>query len=331
MDILVKWEKSEFFKKFKRLCVFLSTGRLVRLEGEAPLGDNRSSGNLDEEEPMAGKIMSLTQAAALVQDGDLLALGGNALTRIPAAFVREFARQGRKGLRLVKTAGAYDVDLLCAAGAVAQTQTGYVGFENLFGLAPSYRRGVEEGRVQAVEHACSTVIAGLRASAHGLPSQPVAGLEGSDVAAHTGFRQARDPYTGESVFMIPKIRPRFAVLHVTYADSEGNARIDGGAFEDVLMSRAAESVILTAERIEETAFFVEKPDRTAVPAFMVQAVVHAPGGARPGGCHPFYDIDEDAVGAYLDSASGAESLRAHLDSWEERDHAGSVAASRGVA
>ena len=279
---------------------------------------------------MAGKIMSLTQAAALVQDGDLLALGGNALTRIPAAFVRELARQRRGELRLVKTAGAYDVDLLCAAGAVAQTQTGYVGFENLFGLAPSYRRGVEEGRVQAVEHACSTVIAGLRASAYGLPSQPVAGLEGSDVAAHTGFRQVKDPYTGEPVYMVPGIRPKFAVLHVAYADPEGNARIEGGAFEDVLMSRAAESVILTAERIEETAFFVEKPDRTAVPAFMVQAVVHAPGGARPGGCHPFYDIDEEAVGAYLDSASSAESLQTHLDSWEERDHAGSAAASGSV-
>ena len=280
---------------------------------------------------MAGKIISLTQAAALVEDGDLLALGGNALTRIPAAFVRELARQGRGDLRLVKTAGAYDVDLLCAAGAVAQTQTGYVGFENLFGLAPSYRRSVEEGRVQVVEHACSTVIAGLRASAYGLPSQPVAGLDGSDVAAHTGFRQVKDPYTGESVYMVSGIRPRFAVLHVTYADSEGNARIDGGAFEDVLMSRAAESVILTAERIEETAFFVEKPDRTAVPAFMVQAVVHAPGGARPGGCHPFYDIDEDAVGAYLDSASRVESLRAHLDSWEERDHAGGAWVSGSVA
>ena len=280
---------------------------------------------------MSGKIMSLTQAGALVQDGDMLALGGNALTRIPAAFVRELARQGRENLRLVKTAGAYDVDLLCAAGAVAQTQTGYVGFENLFGLAPSYRRSVEEGRVQAVEHACSTVIAGLRASAYGLPSQPVAGLDGSDVAALTGFRQVKDPYTGVSTYMVPRIRPRFAVLHVTYADVDGNARIDGGAFEDVLMSRAAESVILTAERIEETAFFVEKPDRTAVPAFMVQAVVHAPGGARPGGCHPFYDIDEDTVGAYLDSASGAESLRAHLDAWEERDHAGSAAASGSVA
>lgn len=274
---------------------------------------------------MADKMMSLAEAAALVRDGDLLALGGNALTRIPAAFARQLARQGSAGLCLVKTAGAYDVDLLCAARAVAQTQTGYVGFESLFGLAPSYRRGVEEGRVRAVEHACSTIIAGLRAAAYGLPSQPAAGLEGSDVAGHTGFRQVEDPYTGAPVYMIPRIRPRFAVLHVPYADALGNARIAGGAFEDVLMSRAAEGVILTTERVEETAFFAEKPDRTAIPAFMVEAVVHAPGGARPGGCHPFYDIDEDAVGAYLDAASRAESLRAHLESWEARDHAGSAA------
>ena len=280
---------------------------------------------------MAGKITSLTEAAALVRDGDLLALGGNALTRIPAAFARELARQGRKKLRLVKTAGAYDVDLLCAAGAVAQTQTGYVGFENLFGFAPSYRRGVEEGRMEAVEHACSTVIAGLRASAYCLPSQPTAGLEGSDAAARAGFRRARDPYTGAPVYMIPRIRPRFAALHVTHADAEGNARIEGGAFEDALMSRAAEAVILTAERIEETAFFVEKPDRTAIPAFMVRAVVHAPGGARPGGCHPFYDIDEDALGAYVDAAARAESPRAHLDFWEARDRGQAAAASGGAA
>ncbi len=270
---------------------------------------------------MASKMMSLTEAVALVQDGDLLALGGNALTRTPAAFVRELARRGRKGLRLVKTAGAYDVDLLCAAGAVAQTQTGYVGFENLFGLAPAYRRGVEEGRVQVVEHACSTVIAGLRASAYGLPSQPTAGLQGSDVAAHTGFLRLKDPYTGVPVHMVPRIRPRFAVLHVPYADVQGNARIEGGVFEDILMSRAAEELILTAERIEETAFFVEKPDRTVIPAFMTRAVVRAPGGARPGGCHPFYDIDEDALGAYVDAVSRGEFPRAHLNSWKARDHA----------
>ncbi|MDP7386042.1 MAG: CoA transferase [Nitrospinota bacterium] len=148
---------------------------------------------------MPGKLISLEEAGGLVEDGQMLALGGNSLTRIPAAFTRELARQGRKGLCLVKTAGAYDVDLLCAAGAADEIHSGYVGFENLFGLAPAYRRGVEDGTVRAVEHACYSVIAGLRASAYGLSSQPIASLEGSDVPALTGFKQVEDPYTGKSL------------------------------------------------------------------------------------------------------------------------------------
>ncbi len=267
------------------------------------------------------KLLPLSEAAALVEDGRMVALGGNSLSRTPAAFARELARQGRRGLALIKTAGAYDVDLLCAAGAAAEVHSGYVGFENLFGMAPSYRRGVEGGTVRAVEHACYTVIAGLRASSRGLPSQPVAGMEGTDTVALTGFKKVEDPYTGESVYMIPKIRPDWAVLHVQHADEEGNARIDGGAFEDVLMSRASEGVILTAERIEKRSFFEARPERTVIPAFMVRAVVHAPGGAAPGSCFPFYDTEEAEVAAYLEAAGEEETLRAHLAAWEGRDRA----------
>ncbi len=266
------------------------------------------------------KLVTLAEAARLVEDGQMIALGGNSLTRTPATFVRELARQKRRDLCLVKTAGAYDIDLLCAAGAVAEVRSGYIGFENMFGLAQAYRRGVESGDVRAVEHACYSVIAGLRAAAYGLPSQPVAGMNGSDVPALTDFRQAEDPYTGERVYMIPQIRPDWAVLHVQHADAEGNARIDGGVFEDVLMSRAAKSVILTSERIVETDFLKEKPERTNIPAFMVRAVVHAPCGAAPGSCHPLYDTDEEAVAAYLKAAVDPERLRAHLAEWAERDH-----------
>ena len=270
------------------------------------------------------KLHSLQEAAALIENGQLIALGGNSLSRTPSALVRELARQGRRGLCLVKTAGAYDIDLLCAAGAAAEVRSGYVGYENLFGMAPSYRRGVEGGTVRAVEHVCYTVIAGLRASAYGLPSQPVAGMEGSDTPALTGFRKAEDPYTGKKVYMIPRIRPDWALLHVQHADAGGNARIDGGTFEDVLMSRAAEGVILTAERIVETDFFEEKPERTNIPAFLVRAVVHAPGGAAPAACFPLYDTDEDALSRFLEGAGDPESLRGHLKEWEERDRPAAV-------
>ena len=272
------------------------------------------------EPAMSAKLLTLPEAARLVGDGEMIALGGNSLTRLPSAFARELARQGKRGLRLVKTAGAYDIDLLCAAQAAVEVHSGYVGFENLFGLAPSYRKGVESGAVRAVEHACYTVIAGLRASAYGIPSQPVAGLQGSDVPGLTGFKEAADPYTGAKVFMVPRIRPRWAVLHVPWADAEGNARIEGGTFEDVLMTRAAEGVILTAERIAETSFFEARPERTQIPAFLVHAVVHAHGGARPGAGPPFYDLEEEAVARYLEQSASAEGLAAHLAEWEEKDH-----------
>lgn len=280
------------------------------------------------------KRCTLTEAAGLIEDGQMLALGGNSLTRTPAALVREIARQGRRGLRLVKTAGGYDIDLLCAAGAAGEVHSGYIGFENLFGLAPAYRRAVEAGDVRAVEHACSSVIAGLRASAYGLPSQPLAGLEGSDTPALTGFRQVKDPYTGQRVYMIPRIRPDWALIHVQYADAQGNARIDGGPFEDVLMTRAAAGVILTAEEIVETPFLEAQPERTLIPAFMVRAVAHAPRGAAPGSCHPFYELDETALGDYVKAARAGGDLSAHLAGWEARDRnsaepAGRAGAKRG--
>ena len=51
------------------------------------------------------KVMSLTEATALVNNGDTVAFGGNVLHRAPMAFVSEIARQGKKELKIVKTAG----------------------------------------------------------------------------------------------------------------------------------------------------------------------------------------------------------------------------------
>src|SRR5829696_7870482 len=228
------------------------------------------------------KRISLNNAAALVPDGTTIAMGGNLLHRGPFAFVRELARQEKRRLEIVKTAGAYDVDLLAAAGCLRAASCGFVGFENEFGLAPGYRRAVESGAVEAREHACYSVIQGLRAAAYGLPFMPAAGFTGSDLPAARGFKWVADPYTGERVLAVPRLRPDFAVFHVPEADRAGNGRIEGSHFEDVLMASAAATVILTTERIVEHDQLVKRPDLTAIPGFLVAAVVHAPGGAWPG-------------------------------------------------
>ncbi len=100
---------------------------------------------------MPDKIRTLAEAVALIPDGASVAFGGNTFHRVPAAALHELLRQNRRDLEIIKTAGAYDVDVLVGAGRVRRVTAAYVGFETL-GLAPMFRQGIESGRVQLWEH-----------------------------------------------------------------------------------------------------------------------------------------------------------------------------------
>ncbi len=261
---------------------------------------------------MIDKRITMAAAIAEVPDGGRIALGGNTLHRGPGAAVHEIVRQGKKGLEIVKTAGAYDVDLLCAAGCVAAVSAGFVGYETPFGMAPAYRKAVESGVVEAREHACATVIAGLRAAIQGVPFMPVAGLNGSDLPAARGFRALADPYSGANVYVVPALTPDVAIIHVQEADVAGNGRIVGTRFEDVLMAQAARRVVLTAERIVDGTDFVDVPETVAIPSFLVDAVVQAPGGAWPFSCTPDYDYDAAYLAAWVEVARDLDAARAFI-------------------
>lgn len=261
---------------------------------------------------MTDKRTTLARAIELVEDDATIALGGNTLHRGPGAAVHEIVRQGKRGLEVVKTAGAYDVDLLCAAGCVAAVSAGFVGYETPFGMAPAYRRAVESGAVEAREHACATVIAGLRAAIQGVPFMPVAGLHGSDLPAARGFVEVADPYTGAGVYVVPALVPDVAILHVQEADAAGNGRVIGTRFEDVLMAQAAKRVILTAERVVTGDAFSATPEQVAIPGFLVDAVVEAPGGAWPFSCTPYYGYDADYLAAWVAVARDPEAARAFV-------------------
>ncbi|MEA2595738.1 MAG: glutaconate CoA-transferase, subunit [Thermomicrobiales bacterium] len=248
---------------------------------------------------MIDKTTSMREAIATVADGARVAIGGNTLHRGPCAAVHEIVRQGKRGLEIVKTAGAYDVDLLAGTGCATSASVGFVGFETVFGMAPGYRRAVERGELEVKEHACYSVIAGLRAAIQGVPFMPIAGMQGSDVPEARGFKTVVDPYAGQAVVAIPALVPDVAIIHVQEADSEGNARIVGTRFEDVLMAQAARRVIVTAERIVDGASFEETPELVAVPGFMVDAVVEAPRGAWPCSCAGYYDYDAEYLADYV--------------------------------
>ena len=252
-----------------------------------------------------GKLVDLKQAMGGIPDGALIALGGNTLNRAPMAAVMELARQRKRGLRLVKTAGGMDVDLLCLAGCVESVDAGFVSYETEYGLCQNYRKAVQSGQVKAHEHACYTVISALRAASYGIPFMPVRGLKVTDlVAANDYFAKVTDPFTGETLNAVKAIRPDVAILHVQLADEQGNARIEGPVYEDALMARASKEVILTAERIAGEGFFARSQDKAQIPHFLVRAVVYAPRGAAPGACPGCYGVNGEDIRAFqkLDDA-----------------------------
>ena len=259
-------------------------------------------------------VISLAEAAALLERGErTIALGGNALHRVPHAFVCELAKRTDLQLHIVKTAGAWDIDLLCLSGIVRAVSAGFVGYETEFGLARHYRRAVEQGHVAAHEHACYTVIAALRAAAYGVPFLPVNAMQQSDLPAARGFTSIRNPYGGEASYIaVPAIVPDLAVLHVQYADRAGNGVIIGPKAEDLLIARAARRVVLTTERIVETEQLPVPRDHVDIPGVLVDAVVLAPGGAAPGSCAGEYPVDPDGVRALLNLES-REALLQMLD------------------
>ncbi|MEM1484472.1 CoA-transferase [Oscillospiraceae bacterium PP1C4] len=259
------------------------------------------------------KLITLQEAAKLIQNGDTVGIGGNVLHRAPMAMMRELARQRKKELRLVKTAGAMDIDLLCLAGCAFSVDAGFISYESEFGLASHYRKAVQEGIVRGNEHACYTVICALRAASFGVGFMPVRGLQTSDlINANDYFQRINDPFTGESITVVRAIVPDVAVLHVQEADANGNGCISGPKFEDILISRASRKVILMAEKIVPDTAYSFSQEKADIPHFLVDAVVHAPKGALPCGCPGFYDIDR----AQLDRFKNLKSLQ-ELDGYLE--------------
>jgi glutaconate CoA-transferase subunit A len=246
------------------------------------------------------KLISLQEVIAAIPDEAVIGLGGNTLNRAPMAAVFELARQKKRSLSIVKTAGAMDVDVLCLAGCVKCVEAGFISYESQYSLAQHYRRSVQKGLVKTNEHACYTVISALRAAAYGIPFMPVRGMVDSDlIDVNPCFKRIADPFSGDPVTVVSAIRPDYSILHVHKADEEGNALILGPKYEDILLSRAAKKVILTAEEIVDTEYFRRSETKANIPGFLVTSVAHIPRGAVPCACHGVYGLDHESIERFL--------------------------------
>lgn len=255
-------------------------------------------------ETRADKRLGLDDLAAMVADGDVVAVGGGLSSREPMAILRAMLRRGVRDLRVVGSAHGIDVDLLCGAGAVSASSESYVGFEQDFGIAPNYRRACEEGAVRVDDSCCYTVVQQLRAAVQGLPFMPMRSARGTGFPGlHPEYKTMTCPYTGEELLLVPALVPDVAILHAQYGDAHGNLRIEGPPVLDRLFAKASRRVVASVEQIVPTERLVELGGVT-IPYFYVTAVAEVPMGAHPTACYPFYGYDRPHTADYYAAARG---------------------------
>lgn len=236
--------------------------------------------------------------------GASVGIGGLSLNVAPMAFCRELVRAGARDLELIAVVSGMSTDWLIAGGCVRRLIMGLTSFEG-FGLAPNFRRAAEAGWIEVDEYSEHTLICALQAAAAGVPFMPTrAGLGTDMIALHPErTREMVDEHSGQRFVACAALQPDIAVIHVHEADILGNARmLPKMIWFDTELVKAAKRVIVTAERIVDTASFRAAPELTAFPAFAVDHVIHAPRGAWPTACWPEYPYDGEFYTAYQRAA-----------------------------
>jgi glutaconate CoA-transferase subunit A len=244
------------------------------------------------------KLTSLEDAAARVTDGDHVSVGGCLFSRTPMALMREILRHRRRGLTLSRNLTCHEGELFMAAGAASRVVTAWMSIGLPWGVSKILRHYVESGAVALEEWSHLALGLRFRAGAMGVPFLPAMTMLGSDLVGVGGLKTVQDPYTGETLAAVPALFPDVALLHVHRADRFGNCQIDGYPHMDADIARAATTVLVTTEEIvseEETRRY---PDRTVIPGFVVDALVHVPFGSFPHECYALYEADYDHFAEY---------------------------------
>ncbi|MBN1966022.1 MAG: CoA transferase subunit A, partial [Anaerolineae bacterium] len=243
--------------------------------------------------------------------------------RCPMSLAREVVRQ-RERIKSLRVAGqgVLELDLWLAAGLVRALDITYVGLE-VYGVSHALRRAVESGRTRTADWSNAGITWRLKAAAMGVPFLPTTSMLGTDTLRYSAAKVVEDPFTGKPVCLIPALILDVGLIHVHRADSFGNAQIDGitgFAFE---LSRASKRLIISAEEIVDTEVIRAQPERTIIPYYLVDAVVHAPYGSYPGEMAYTYWRDEDEIRAWVEASKTAEGADAYLQAWifDLPDHA----------
>lgn len=251
------------------------------------------------------KTRSARDAIAQLRDGMTLGIGGWGPRRKPMSLVREILRSPLKDLTVVSYGGP-DVGMLCAAGKVRKLIFAFVTMDAI-PLEPYYRKARESGAIEIEEYDEGMFEWGLRAAGMRMSFLPTrCGLATDVLAKNPRLKTIRSPYEdGEVYVAMPALNLDAALIHVNESDRLGNTLVRGhDVFFDHLFARASAHTIVSTEVLHDRlAVDADTARQNPFERYLVQSVVHAPGGAHPTYLGPNYGWDMEHLKKYNASAS----------------------------
>jgi glutaconate CoA-transferase subunit A len=259
--------------------------------------------------------LSISDAVArFVHDGDSVALEGFTHL-IPFAAAHEIIRQGRTDLTLIRMTPDLIYDQMIGMGIARRLIFSWGGNPGV-GSLHRLRDAVEKGwpqPLEIVEHSHAAMANAYEAGAAGMPCAIFRGYRGTDLPfVNPQIKFVTCPFTGEELACIPALRPDVTIIHAQKADREGNVWIEGIVGVQKEAALAARHALVTVEEIVDD-FGPRCANAIILPSWSIQAVVLAPGGARPSYAHGYYPRDNAFYIAWDEIARERDTFRAWME------------------
>ena len=262
--------------------------------------------------------MSLQDAVArFVRDGDVVVIEGFTHL-ISFAAGHEIIRQRRRDLTLCRLTPDLIYDQMIAAGCARKLVFSWAGNPGV-GSLHAFRRAVESqaggaGGLEIEEYSHFGMVARFSAGAARLPFWPLRNYGGTDLPrANPRIKTVACPYTGEALATVPALNPDVTIVHAQRADAQGNTQIWGLLGVQKEAAFASRCVIVAVEELVEESVIRSDPNRTVIPAMIVDAVVVEPWGAHPSYAQGYYDRDNDFYVAWEGISREPARLERYLD------------------
>jgi glutaconate CoA-transferase subunit A len=265
----------------------------------------------DKERGLTEKLMTEHEAVRrYVADGDYLGCDLTYFIRGPNALIHEIIRQRRQHLWFCAKYSYAESVLLLGGGCVDRIDAGFVAAGERV-----LTEAMQAGRVTLTEWSNDSLTLRLLAGAMGVPFLPTRTLLGTDSLAYSGAKVIADPFSGKPICLVPALNPDVGLIHAHQADVHGNARVFGASTAPLEQAMASKKVIVQTEEIIDPEEIRRHPDRTTIPYYLVDAVVHVPFGAFPGTCPGRYVADMPRIGEVLQALDAADAMQRYLEAY----------------